>query len=120
MLASGSTISRCGASSRRIESCTPRSITPLTTTAPSRSRHATTLAGESAAATTGIDGIDKSSGVGLRAAARNQRVPRYFLSTSRDLRHWRRRRAPEFPRAELPPPVRGGLGRLQSALHLRQ
>src|SRR5208337_3769857 len=61
MLASGSTGSRCGASSRRIDSRTPRSITPVTTTAPSRSRHATTFAGESLAATTGIDGIDKSS-----------------------------------------------------------
>src|SRR5277367_6276999 len=61
MKASGSTGSRCGASSRRMDSRTPRSITPVTTTAPSRSRHATTLAGESLAATTGIDGIDKSS-----------------------------------------------------------
>src|SRR5580692_13052798 len=74
ILASGSTTSRCGASSCKTASRVGRSVTPETTTAPSRSSHSTTLAGESLALTTGIDGIDKSSGVERASRHRPARV----------------------------------------------
>src|SRR5260370_26070503 len=85
MLASGSTMSRWGASSRRIASRVRASITSETTTAPSRSRHATTLALESLALTIGIEGIDQSSGVErANPPTRASRLFSYQLATDGD------------------------------------